>query len=82
MSLSAEILPKQLEEAVAKHGIPVANAHATTTPILTSFLTLLSSANPPIPISQVCLLDSKAERVLSPEDGEEGVFKYFLLVGF
>ncbi|KAJ9115767.1 hypothetical protein QFC24_006875 [Naganishia onofrii] len=76
-SQSAEILPKQLEEAVAKHGTPVAKAHATTTPILT----LLSSANPPIPISKVCLLDPKAERVLSPEDGEEGVFEYFLFGG-
>ncbi|KAJ9097173.1 hypothetical protein QFC21_004842 [Naganishia friedmannii] len=76
-SASAEILPKQLKDAVAKHGTPVAEAHATTTPILQ----LLSSATPPIPISKVCLLDPKAERVLSPEDGEEGVFEYFLFGG-
>ncbi|KAJ9119769.1 hypothetical protein QFC22_003479 [Naganishia vaughanmartiniae] len=76
-SSSAEILPKQLQEATAKHGKPVAHARATTTPILQ----LLSTATPPIPISKVCLLDPKAERVLSPEDGEPGVFEYFLFGG-
>jgi ribosome biogenesis SPOUT family RNA methylase Rps3 len=46
-----------------------------------SILTYLASASPPIPISKVCLLDPKAPKALSPEDGQPGKFEFFLFGG-
>jgi ribosome biogenesis SPOUT family RNA methylase Rps3 len=40
---------------------------------------LVKSQN--IPKSQVCLLDPRAPLALSPSDGEEGKFKYFVFGG-
>ncbi|WVQ97720.1 hypothetical protein IAU59_004834 [Kwoniella sp. CBS 9459] len=50
-------------------------AHPTTLPILE----LLPTLSPPIEKSRVCLLDPRAEKVLSPEDAE--VFDVFLYGG-
>lgn len=76
-SSSAAILPSQLAEAV-KNAPNVAKSTATTTPILQL---LQSNPDSPIPISKVCLLDPRAERVLSPSDGAPGKFEYFLFGG-
>lgn len=42
-------------------------------------LEFLSSAQPPIPLGRVCLLDPRAEKVLAPEDAE--LFDVFLYGG-
>ncbi|KAK8846674.1 hypothetical protein IAR55_005761 [Kwoniella newhampshirensis] len=53
-------------------------AHPTTSPILS----LLPTLNPPIDFSRVCLLDPRAPKVLSPEDGESfDVFLYGGILG-
>jgi ribosome biogenesis SPOUT family RNA methylase Rps3 len=77
-SSSAAILPSQLAEIT--DSATVAECKATTTPILE----LLRTAGPngaEVPISKVCLLDPRAERVLSPADGAPGAFEFFLFGG-
>ena len=70
-SLSSSSIPP-LEKHLSSHASS-SNAHAHTEPILT-FL-----ANEGIPKERVCLLDPRAEKVLSPEDGE--TFDVFLYGG-
>lgn len=41
-----------------------------------SITDLLSSLSPPVPLSEVCLLDPKAPQALAPEDGD--AFEWFL----
>lgn len=75
---SAAALPSQLAEITDSAN--VAQCQATTTPILD----LLRTAGPngtEVPISKVCLLDPRAERVLSPADGAPGAFEFFLFGG-
>ncbi|WVQ76730.1 hypothetical protein IAR50_006404 [Cryptococcus sp. DSM 104548] len=72
-SLSSSSIPplqKSLESS------PVSQkAQPTTQPILD----LLPSLSPPIDKSRVCLLDPRAEKVISPEDGD--LFDVFLYGG-
>lgn len=80
-SASAAILPDQLAkttaDADAADASNVAQCTATTTPILS----LLQQSAPAVPLAKVCLLDPRAERVLSPADGAPGAFEYFLFGG-
>ena len=72
-SLSSSSIPS-LEQHLSSHPSS-SKGHAHTSPILT----FISSSNPPIPQSKVCLLDPKAPKVLAPEDAD--AFDCFLYGG-